>query len=222
MATNQDGHLLDSAGNVAVDFVWGNFPLQPNDVRRDNGGSNLNYALDSHNIAEDGWNGYPLYTPNTTGTQSGGTDYVAVPNVLGLLTANATDVLVDAELVSSVQSAFNPALTGITLTGNVASVTVTNHGYAVGDVVTVAGLANGSGSASNDSDLNGTHTITVVPDANNIRWAQTHADITTHSGITGATAKVAARAGTIKAQGTAAGTSVAVGSTVSITTYFAS
>jgi len=33
MATNNDGHLLDSSGNVAVDFVWGNFPLQPNDVR---------------------------------------------------------------------------------------------------------------------------------------------------------------------------------------------
>jgi len=33
MATNNDGHLLDSAGNVVVDFVWGNMPLQPNDVR---------------------------------------------------------------------------------------------------------------------------------------------------------------------------------------------
>jgi hypothetical protein len=33
MATNNDGHLLDSAGNVAVDFAWGPFPLQPNDVR---------------------------------------------------------------------------------------------------------------------------------------------------------------------------------------------
>jgi hypothetical protein len=33
-ATNNDGHATDSAGNVAVDFAWGNFPLQPNDVRR--------------------------------------------------------------------------------------------------------------------------------------------------------------------------------------------
>jgi hypothetical protein len=32
--TNNDGHATDSAGNVAVDQVWGNFPLQPNDVRR--------------------------------------------------------------------------------------------------------------------------------------------------------------------------------------------
>ena len=220
MATNNDGHLLDTAGNVAVDFVWGNMPLQPNDVRAT--GAKLNYALDSHNIAEDGWNGYPGYTPNTTGSQSGGVDYVVVPNVLGLTTANATDALLDAELVASPQAAFTPALTAITLTSNVASVTVTAHGYKVGDVVTIAGLTNGSGSASNDADLNGTHTITVVPDANNIRWAQTHADITAHSGITGVTAKVVARAGTIYAQGTAAGTSAAVGDTVTITPYFAS
>jgi len=31
--TNNDGHATDSAGNVIVDRVWGNFPLQPNDVR---------------------------------------------------------------------------------------------------------------------------------------------------------------------------------------------
>ena len=41
MATNNDGHLLDSSGNVAVDFVWGNFPLQPNDVRTETAASNI-------------------------------------------------------------------------------------------------------------------------------------------------------------------------------------
>jgi hypothetical protein len=25
MATNQNGHLVDDEGNVAIDFVWGNF-----------------------------------------------------------------------------------------------------------------------------------------------------------------------------------------------------
>lgn len=222
MATNQDGHLLDTAGNVAVDFVWGNFPLQPNDIRRDNGGTNLDYTLDSHNIAEDGWNGYPLYTPNTAGTQSGGVDYVKVPNVLGQLTADASDTLVDSELVASVQSAFTPVISAITLASNVVSVTATGHGYAVGDVVVVAGLTNGSGNAANDADLNGTHTITAIIDANNFSWAQTHGNISSHGGLSGNTAKVAARAGRIKAQGTAAGTSVAVGTTVTITPYFAS
>jgi hypothetical protein len=222
MATNQNNHLLDDAGNVAVDFVWGNFPLQPNDVRRDNGGSNLDYTLDSHNIAEDGWNGYPQYAPNTTGTQSGGVDYVSVPNVLGQLTADATDTLLDATLIASVQSAFTPVISAITLLNNQASVTANGHGYATGDVVTIAGLTNGSGSANADADLNGTYTINAVSDANNFGFAKTHANITTHTGLSGNTAKVAAKAGRIKAQGTAAGTSVAIGATVTITPYFAS
>ena len=220
MATNNDGHLVDSAGHPVVDFVWGNMPLQPNDERAV--GSKLTYGVDTHNIAEDAWNGFPLYTPNTTGSQSAGVDYAVVPNVLGLLTAAAIDAMQDYELVYSTQSAFTPVISAITLASNVVSVTATGHGYAVGDVVTVAGLTNGSGSASADADLNGTHTITAVSDANNFSWAQTHANITTHSGLSGNTAKVAARAGTIHAQGTAAGTSVAVGATVTITPYFAS
>jgi hypothetical protein len=221
MATNQNNHLLDDAGNVAVDFVWGNFPLQPNDVRRDNGGSNLDYTLDSHNIAEDGWNGYPQYTPNTAGSQSGGVDYAVVPNVIGQLTADATDTLLDATLIASVQSAFTPVISAITLLNNVASVTANSHGYAIGDVVTIAGLTNGGGNASADADLNGTYTITGSS-ANDFTFAKTHANITTHVGLSGNTAKVAAKAGRIKAQGTAAGTSVAVGATVTITPYFAS
>ena len=35
MAVNNDGNLVDTSGNVAVDFVWGNFPMQPNDDRTD-------------------------------------------------------------------------------------------------------------------------------------------------------------------------------------------
>jgi hypothetical protein len=68
MATNNNGNLLDSAGNVVVDFVWGNFPLQPNDVRPDTATGRLDFALDNHVIAQVGWNGYPLYVPNTDGS----------------------------------------------------------------------------------------------------------------------------------------------------------
>jgi hypothetical protein len=99
MATNQDGHLLDSNGNVAIDFVWGNFPLQPNDVRRDNGGTNLDYTKDNHVIAETAYNGYPQYTPNDDGAFTNGVAYAVVPNVVGQLQADAVDTLVDAELV---------------------------------------------------------------------------------------------------------------------------
>jgi hypothetical protein len=41
MATNNNGNLLDSSGNVFVDFVWGNFPVQPNDVRTETAASNI-------------------------------------------------------------------------------------------------------------------------------------------------------------------------------------
>jgi len=217
MATNQDGHLIDDKGNVAVDFVWGNFPLQPNDIRRDNGGSNLNYALDGHNIAEDGWNGYPLYTPNTTGTQSGGVDYVKVPNVLGQLTADATDTLLDSTLVASVQSAATNAvstITSVARTGTAAQIGSTGAGakYPVGTKITVASLV------SPDTDLNGTWTVTGVG-TNTVAFTTTTSGTLSTSGLS--VAGLSGVAGTIKSQGTAAGTSVAVGVTVTTTPWAA-
>ena len=219
MATNQDGHLLDSAGNVAVDFVWGNFPLQPNDVRRDNGGSNLDYALDSHNIAEDGWNGYPLYTPNTTGTQSGGVDYVKVPSVLGQLTADATDTLLDSTLVASVQSAATNAaktVTAIARTSGSSDLVFTASGagaaYGVGTKVVVSSFSGG------DAFLNGTYAVTA--NATNTFTVSTPADTSAVS-LSGKSGAVVGLVGTIKAQGTAAGQSVAVGATVTTTPWAA-
>ena len=219
MATNQDGHLLDSAGNVAVDFVWGNFPLQPNDIRRDNGGTNLNYALDSHNIAEDGWNGYPLYTPNTTGTQSGGVDYVKVPSVLGQLTADATDTLLDSTLVASVQSAATNAaktVTAIARSSGSPLLVFTASGagaaYAVGTKVVVSSFSGG------DAFLNGTYA--VVDNGTNTFTVSTPADTSAVS-LSGKSGAVVGLVGTINAQGTAAGTSVAVGVTVTTTPWAA-
>ena len=219
MATNQDGHLLDTAGNVAVDFVWGNFPLQPNDIRRDNGGTNLNYTLDSHNIAEDGWNGYPLYTPNTTGTQSGGVDYVKVPSVLGQLTADATDILLDSTLVASVQSAATNAaktVTAIARSSGSPLLVFTASGagaaYAVGTKVVVSNFSGG------DAFLNGTYA--VVDNGTNTFTVSTPADTSAVS-LSGKSGAVVGLVGTIKAQGTAAGTSVAVGVTVTTTPWAA-
>jgi hypothetical protein len=83
MATNNNGNRIDSAGNVAPDFVWGNMPLQPNDERaasisQTGGGSGdyswsattkvasarLDFALDNHVQAETAYSGYPSYTPS--------------------------------------------------------------------------------------------------------------------------------------------------------------
>lgn len=47
---------IDDLGNVQVDFVWGNLPLQPDDQR---GLNTLDPALDNHEIATEGYNGYP-------------------------------------------------------------------------------------------------------------------------------------------------------------------
>lgn len=76
----------DSSGQQAVDFVWGNFPMQPNDDRAaavtpaNIGGSTGDYswaattrvaadrldaALDNHANAEAGWSGYPAFTAGT-------------------------------------------------------------------------------------------------------------------------------------------------------------
>lgn len=55
---------LDTNGNVQVDFVWGNMPLQPNDARDE--GAELDPDLDNHEIVYEGWNGYPGYTPGVT------------------------------------------------------------------------------------------------------------------------------------------------------------
>ena len=111
MATNNNGNLLDSAGEVAIDFVWGNFPMQPNDARPNTTAERLDPALDSHIIALSGWNGFPQYSPNTTGEDvAGSTDYVLVPSVLGFTTALAADAMKDASLtVTTASGATNTA-----------------------------------------------------------------------------------------------------------------
>jgi len=84
--TNNVGNRTDSAGNVAPDFVWGNFPMQPNDERTDgtvvatvaaNASQNYNWngyntypsarltaaTTNNHTVAEAEWNNYPSFTP---------------------------------------------------------------------------------------------------------------------------------------------------------------
>jgi len=83
MAVNSNGNLVDTSGNVAVDFVWGNFPMQPNDDRTDGTAvsvvaadasqnkswtgysvypsARLNASYDSHAIAEAEWANFPSF-----------------------------------------------------------------------------------------------------------------------------------------------------------------
>jgi hypothetical protein len=80
----------DSVGNVAVDYVWGNFPIQPNDDRD----TPLDPELDNHNIVSLGWSGYPGFVNNNPGSW----DDLTVPNVVGLTEAAATTAINGAGL----------------------------------------------------------------------------------------------------------------------------
>jgi hypothetical protein len=134
MATNNNGHLLDDAGNVVVDFVWGNFPLQPNDVRT----TLLDYTLDNHINADSGWSGYPLFTPNSTGADvSGQTDYILVPSVLGFLTASAVDALKDVGFTTS--AGVSTVTTATAATNTATQPTRINVTTTTAATVTVAG-----------------------------------------------------------------------------------
>lgn len=218
MATNENGNLVDDKGNVVVDFVWGNFPLQPNDDREENGGGLLDADLDNHSIAYEGWNGYPLYTPNSAGLEGAG--YIVVPSVIGQTTANATDILEDAGLVVTVGTAATNAAKSITRV-NVTSTTVAviytssaSTAYPVGTKVTV-----GSGTGI-PTEVVGTWTVTAAS-STNITVAGTGFVVADSGSITPA-ASLTGVAGTIKTQSVAAGTDeVEVGDAISIVAYAA-
>jgi len=218
MATNENGNLLDSSGQVAVDFVWGNFPLQPNDDRLENGGANLDPALDNHEIAYQNWNGYPIYTPNTAGAEGAG--YVIVPSVLGLATALASRILVDdGFVVTTASGATNTATqpTRINVTTTTAA-TVTIAGgtgtWAVGTKVTITA---GTGIPA---ALVGTWTVTGGSGSTLI-IAGTGWTVADSGAITPGT-QLKGAAATIKAQSVAAGAdTIAVGAAITITPWAA-
>lgn len=214
MATNENGNLVDDKGNLVVDHIWGNMPMQPNDVRIENGGDILDPDLDNHNIVYSGWNGYPLYSPNDPGE---GTGYITVPNILGLETATAIEVLVDAGFIEddiTTASAYTPAVDNVELTDDVATLsTAADHGFAVGDEVVIAGLT--------DTTFNGTHTLITGTTGSTLVFDLEDDNVTSASDS--GTAKVAAKAGTIFSQSLAAGAdNTEVGDAITVTPYYAS
>lgn len=215
MATNNNGNLLDTAGEVAIDFVWGNFPIQPNDARPNTTAGRLDPALDNHIIALSGWNGFPQYNPNTAGEDvAGPTDYVLVPSVLGLTTALATDAMKDASLVPTTATAATNAagsITDIDRTSGSTTVTLTGTGftaaYPVGTKITVASTGT----------VDGTWTVTGNSSTNKITFTSNAS-----TELTSGTGSIIGVEGTIKTQSLAAGqNSVAPGAAVTITPWAA-
>lgn len=217
MAVNENGNLLDTAGNVAVDFVWGNIPMQPNDEREENGQTELlDPDLDNHSIAYEGWNGYPLYNPGEAGAEGAG--YIVVPSVIGETTANATDILTDDGLVVTVGTAATNAastITAVSRTGTTATITSSGAGakYPVGTKITVASLV------SPDTALNGTWTVTAVA-TNTVSFTTTTSGALSTTGLT--VAGLTGVAGTVKTQSVAAGANtIAVGAAITIVAFAA-
>ena len=161
MAVNNAGAQLDTAGEIAIDFVWGNMAPQPNDSRT----TRLDLTKGDHINLESGWGGYPQFTPNTPGSDvAGSTDYVKVPNVIGMTTANADDVMKDSGL--TVTTAAGASNVGKTITAAartagsaVISLTCASHGFVAGNKVTVSDVSGGDG-------VNGSWTVLAVTSAN--------------------------------------------------------
>jgi hypothetical protein len=213
MAINNNGSLLDSAGEVAIDAVWGNMPPQPNDART----TRLDLTLGDHINLESGWGGYPQFTANTAGSDvAGSVDYVQVSDVRGFTTALAEDALRDNGLtVTTATAATNAAstITAVARTGTTATITSTGAGakYPVGAKITVASLV------SPDTDLNGTYTVTAVA-TDTVSYTTTTSGALSTSGLS--VAGLTGVAGTIKSQSIAGGAATtAVGAAVTITPY---
>jgi hypothetical protein len=228
MAVNNNGNLLDTAGQVAIDFVYGNFPIQPNDDRPDAASATLSTTvaarvagrltptIGDHINALSGWNGYPLYTPNTTGEDvAGSVDYILVPSVIGLTTALATDAMKDATLVPTTAAAASNVGKTITAASRTAgsaviSITAASHGFVAGNKVTVSDVSGGDG-------VNGVWTVLAVTNANVFTVTGT---ATTVQALTSLAGVVSGVAGTIKTQSVAAGgATIAIGQAVTITPW---
>jgi len=228
MAVNNNGNLLDTAGEVAIDFVWGNFPIQPNDARPDAASATLSESvttrvagrlaptLDNHIIALSGWGGYPQFTADSAGEDvAGATDYILTPNVLGLTTALAQDALKDASFATiTVATAATNAAKSITDVDRAAGSTtarITATGataaYPVGTKITVASTGT----------VDGTWTVTANESTDKVYFV-TNASTALSTG----TGSVIGVPGTIKAQSIAAAqNNIAPGSVINITPWAA-
>jgi hypothetical protein len=123
----------DDLGNVQVDFVWGNFPLQPDELR---GEDTLDPTLDNHSIATTGYANYPSFLPNYAG--DGDTDPEVLLPEFRRLSRSAAEAAADAVGLNLDVQYVTYDLLSVTSSGK--AVTVVTDGdnlLAVTDVVSV-------------------------------------------------------------------------------------
>lgn len=170
MAVNNDGHLLDTSSNVAVDFAWGPFPMQPNDERAASisqiGGGAQDYAwsattkvasgrldpaLDNHAAVEAGWAAYPSYTPAAgnyivTAASGNGTtvSYTSQNSLAAGDSVNITGLSAGAYNLSAATVVTANKL-GFTVTNSANAGAITGQSYGKVELVSAAGSGDGSG-----------------------------------------------------------------------------
>jgi len=163
---------LDTSGQQAVDFVWGPFPMQPNDDRAaavtpaNIGGSTGDYAwsattrvaagrldaaLDNHANAEAGWAGYPAFYPAagsymvTAASGNGTTVTYTAQNTLSVGdVVNVTGLTASAYNLSSATVATANALK-FTVTNAANAGEITGQAYGKVQLTTAATAADGAG-----------------------------------------------------------------------------
>ena len=105
----------DDSGQVQIDFVWGNFPLQPDELRAS--GHKLDMTLDNHVIADLGWSNYPAYIPNYTGDEDLELEYV-VPDLVRKTRSEAEALLSNHNTdLNLFDTGHNLTVTHVTSTG---------------------------------------------------------------------------------------------------------
>jgi len=219
---SNSGHATDTSGNIQVDFVWGNFPSQPNDLRTTNtdtatatsttdpvtgGSKRLVPGKSNHDIVLGAWNGYPSYVPNDlgefTGTAYNYTPFIAVPNVLGLVLADAKDGLRDSGYqdanvkTGTAQTNTAKTVTAIARTAGSTTATITATGagaqYPVGTKITISALT------TPNTEFNGTWTVTAAA-TNTVSFVSSASTVVSQSALTGSVVGVT---GTIFSQSVA-------------------
>ena len=123
MATNNNAHTLDTAGNPQVDFVWGNMAIQPNDQRTETAASNIGGTTGSSQVSYKSATVTAASADGTTVTYTAANTFNVgqLVTITGLSTSafNLTDVKI-ASLVGSAG-----AYTGFTVTNGATGSAVT-------------------------------------------------------------------------------------------------
>lgn len=194
----------DTGGNIAVDYVWGNFPMQPDDDRA----TPLDKTKSIHGIVSSKWGGFPAFVANNTGTW----DDITVPNVVGLTESAANTALVAVGLTKG----------AVTTTG--VGATTVNDGKVKTQTPSAATVINPSdGTADLEVDLV-KYLAPTVPDVTgddevDAEAALVAAGLTKGAVTTSSDGATAENDGTVKTQTPAAGVKADTGAAVALVLF---